>query len=234
MNEIWKANYYHRQKKISDQALKNLKKSGYAPEFQNKKVQHYSLKDYIEFLGVKESAETFDCSEASIKAWRYGYRNPSIKQAHQIIKATEGKLTYESIFGNIQDLQSQMFQINLSEEDSPYELAMAYYEEGLSVIPLQRKDKKPPKNLGSWEEYKTKRPEREKVEEWFKDRDDLVVAIVCGKFIVVDADTPEAMTWVEENLPVTPYKVITGKGMHFYYNNPQNFKRSSWWFDFNG
>ena len=55
-----------------------------------------------------------------------------------------------------------MFQINLSEEDSPYELAMAYYEEGLSVIPLQRKDKKPPKNLGSWEEYKTKRPEREK------------------------------------------------------------------------
>ena len=102
-----------------------------------------------------------------------------------------------------------MFQINLSEEDSPYELAMAYYEEGLSVIPLQRKDKKPPKNLGSWEEYKTKRPEREKVEEWFKDRDDLVVAIVCGKFIVVDADTPEAMTWVEENLPVTPYKVIT-------------------------
>ena len=116
-----------------------------------------------------------------------------------------------------------MFQINLSEEDSPYELAMAYYEEGLSVIPLQRKDKKPPKNLGSWEEYKTKRPEREKVEEWFKDRDDLVVAIVCGKFIVVDADTPEAMTWVEENLPVTPYKVITGKGMHFYYNNPQNF-----------
>ena len=76
MNEIWKANYYHRQKKISDQALKNLKKSGYEPEFQNKKVQHYSLKDYIEFLGVKESAETFDCSEASIKAWRYGYRNP--------------------------------------------------------------------------------------------------------------------------------------------------------------
>ena len=106
MNEIWKANYYHRQKKLSDEALKNVKKSGHEPEFQNKKVKHYSLKDYIEFLGVKESATTFDCSEASIKAWRYGYRNPSIKQAHQIIKATEGKLTYESIFGNIQDLQS--------------------------------------------------------------------------------------------------------------------------------
>lgn len=116
-----------------------------------------------------------------------------------------------------------MFQLNLSENDSPYELAVTYYEEGYSVVPLQRADKKPPKNLGSWEQYKTKRPPREKIDEWFKDRDDLVVAIVCGKFIVVDADTPEAMVWVENNLPVTPFKVITGKGMHFYYNNPQNF-----------
>ena len=116
-----------------------------------------------------------------------------------------------------------MFQLNLSENDSPYELAVTYYEEGFSVVPLQRSDKKPPKNLGSWEQYKTKRPPREKIDEWFKDRDDLVVAIVCGKFIVVDADTPEAMAWVENNLPVTPFKVITGKGMHFYYNNPQNF-----------
>ena len=116
-----------------------------------------------------------------------------------------------------------MFQLNLSENDSPYELAVTYYEEGYSVVPLQRADKKPPKNLGSWEQYKTERPPREKIDEWFKDRDDLVVAIVCGKFIVVDADTPEAMVWVENNLPVTPFKVITGKGMHFYYNNPQNF-----------
>ena len=116
-----------------------------------------------------------------------------------------------------------MFQLNLSENDSPYELAVPYYEEGYSVVPLQRADKKPPKNLGSWEQYKTERPPREKIDEWFKDRDDLVVAIVCGKFIVVDADTPEAMVWVENNLPVTPFKVITGKGMHFYYNNPQNF-----------
>jgi len=116
-----------------------------------------------------------------------------------------------------------MFQLNLSENDSSYELAVTYYEEGLSVVPLRRADKKPPRNLGSWEQYKTERPPREKIDEWFKDKDDLVVAIVCGKFIVVDADTPEAMDWVEKNLPITPFKVITGKGMHFYYNNPQNF-----------
>ena len=41
-----------------------------------------------------------------------------------------------------------MFQLNLSENDSPYELAVTYYEECYSVVPLQRADKKPPKNLG--------------------------------------------------------------------------------------
>ena len=31
------------------------------------------------------------------------------------------------------------------------------------------------------------------------------------------------MGWVDSNLPPSPYKVATGKGMHYYYNNPENF-----------
>ncbi|MAJ57777.1 MAG: hypothetical protein CMI74_06905 [Candidatus Pelagibacter sp.] len=116
-----------------------------------------------------------------------------------------------------------MFQLNLTEEEKPLDLALAYYDEGLNVVPLQRKDKKPPKTLGSWEQYKSARPKRKIVEDWFKNRDDLVVALICGDFIVVDADSPESMEWVQENLPVTPYKVRTGKGMHYYYNNPENY-----------
>ena len=116
-----------------------------------------------------------------------------------------------------------MFNLNLSAEEKPLDLALAYYDEGLSVVPLLRKSKKPPSFLGGWHQYKTQRPQRETVEQWFKDRDDLVVALICGHFIVVDADTPEAMGWVEKNLPPTPYKVTTGKGMHYYYNNPENF-----------
>ena len=46
---------------------------------------------------------------------------------------------------------------------------------------------------------------------------------MTGKFLVIDADTPEAVTWAANNLPVTPLKVATGKGMHYYYNNPENF-----------
>ena len=116
-----------------------------------------------------------------------------------------------------------MFNLNLTENETPLDIALAYYDEGLSVVPLLRKNKKPPAFLGGRHQYKDTRPEREKVEEWFKDRDDLVVALICGEFVVVDADTPEAMLWVQENLPVTPFKVTTGKGMHYYYNNPQNY-----------
>ena len=116
-----------------------------------------------------------------------------------------------------------MFQLNVDENNSSLELALAYFDEGYNVVPLQRSNKKPPSFLGGWEQYKTERPERSLVHEWFRDKDNLVVALVCGEFLVVDADSPEAMAWVETNLPVTPFKVITGKGMHFYYNNPENY-----------
>jgi hypothetical protein len=116
-----------------------------------------------------------------------------------------------------------VFQINFNGDESCFELAMAYYDEGLDVVPLLRKSKRPPAFFKGWAQFKEKRPDRAEVETWFKDRDDMTVALVCGKFIVVDADTPEAMAWVEENIPQTPYKVRTGKGMHYYYNNPQNY-----------
>lgn len=116
-----------------------------------------------------------------------------------------------------------MFELNITEDNSSLEQALAYYDEGYNVVPLQRSNKKPPSFLGSWEQYKETRPQRELVESWFKGRDNLVVALVCGKFVVVDADSPEAMDWVEKNLPACPYKVITGKGMHYYYNNPENY-----------
>ena len=116
-----------------------------------------------------------------------------------------------------------MFNLNLTDDEKSVDLALAYYDEGLSVVPLLRQSKKPPAFLGGWHQYKTERPDRDTVESWFKNRDDLVVALICGEFLVVDADTPEAMSWVETNLPTSPFKVITGKGMHYYYNNPQNY-----------
>ena len=116
-----------------------------------------------------------------------------------------------------------MFNLTLTDNETSLDLATTYYDEGFSVVPLLRQSKKPPAFLGGWHQYKTERPPRTEVEKWFKNRDDLVVALICGEFLVVDADTPEAMSWVENNLPTSPYRVITGKGMHYYYNNPQNY-----------
>ena len=113
-----------------------------------------------------------------------------------------------------------MFQLNLSENDTALELAEAYHTEGYSVVPLLRANKRP---LEDWKKYQYERPTEEQIQKWFTNRDDLVVALVCGDFLVVDADSPESMDWVEKNLPPSPFRVITSKGMHFYYNNPQNF-----------
>ncbi len=116
-----------------------------------------------------------------------------------------------------------MLNIEVTAQDTALDLALAYLEHGYSPVPLLRHNKVPPKELGGWQQFKEQPPSEEQITKWFKGRDDLVVALICGKFIVVDADTPEAVNWAEENLPNTPCKVVTGKGMHYYYNNPENY-----------
>ena len=62
-----------------------------------------TLRQYIEFVGIEPAAKLFDCSAASTRAWRYGNRQPSIKQAKKIILVTQGKLDFESIFGPLEE-----------------------------------------------------------------------------------------------------------------------------------
>ena len=57
-----------------------------------------------------------------------------------------------------------MFQLNITEDDTSLEQALAYYDDGYNVVPLQRSNKKPPPFLGSWEQYKESRPPRNLVE----------------------------------------------------------------------
>ena len=69
-----------------------------------------------------------------------------------------------------------MFQLNITEDDSSLDIALAYFDDGYNVVPLQRSNKKPPSFLKGWEQYKETRPSRDLVESWFKDRDNLVVS----------------------------------------------------------
>ena len=101
---IWLANYYFRVKTIASRELKKLDSINIQPKYKDRQVKRYTLKQYIEFLGMPEAARLFNISEASIKAWRYGYRQPSISQAKKIIKATDGRLDFESIYGEMKDI----------------------------------------------------------------------------------------------------------------------------------
>ena len=108
----WLANYYYRQLILSNKHLETLNKINVKPEFteREKSMQRYTLKQYIEFIGMPEAANLFGCSEASIKAWRYGYRHPSINQAKKIIQSSDGKLDFESIYGNLDSSTSDSVQ----------------------------------------------------------------------------------------------------------------------------
>ena len=99
----WRVNYLWRLKNLTNEELKSFKTKNLEPEHKEREVQRITLKKYIEFIGTEPAAELFDCSAASTKAWRYGLRQPSIKQAKKIIKASGGKLDFESIFGPIEE-----------------------------------------------------------------------------------------------------------------------------------
>ena len=102
----WKVNYLYRLKELCNKDLESLYANKLEPEYKEREVQRITLKKYIEFIGTEPAAELFDCSTASTKAWRYGLRQPSIKQAKKIIHASGGKLDFESIYGPIEEVES--------------------------------------------------------------------------------------------------------------------------------
>jgi|TARA_R100000149_G_C5871095_1_gene135074 hypothetical protein len=107
---VWLANYYYRTKVLATKALQLLESMNIQPKHKEREVQRYTLKQYIEFLGMKDAAEKFDCSIASVKAWRYGYRQPSVDQAKKIIRASNGRLDFESIYGNLDSILADSVQ----------------------------------------------------------------------------------------------------------------------------
>jgi len=102
-NNQWKVNYYFRTLKLAEEMLKGLYQEGLEPEYKEREVQRYTLKEYIEFTGTEAAAKLFECKPATVKAYRYGKRQPSIEQAKVIIKNTGGKLDFESIYGSVED-----------------------------------------------------------------------------------------------------------------------------------
>ena len=98
--------------------------------------------------------------------------------------------------------------------------ALEYLELGFSVIPVDRKTKKP---LIAWKKYQAERPTEEDVETWFDQWPDANVAVVTGKLsnlVAVDADSDQGIAWVTQHMDHTTVYSRTGKGLHALYAYP--------------
>lgn len=101
--------------------------------------------------------------------------------------------------------------------------ALEYLDQGLSVIPLEPRGKRP--LLKSWSEFQNRRPTEEEVEQWFSQWPEANIGIVTGAVSgvwVCDGDGEIGARWISENYPKTSLYVQTGResGCHCYYRIP--------------
>jgi putative DNA primase/helicase len=99
--------------------------------------------------------------------------------------------------------------------------ALDYEERGLSIIPINVRDKKP---LIKWKDYQQKRATRDDIRAWWRQWPNANIGIVTGAIsglIVLDCDSDEAMALARQRgLPELAPRVKTGKGWHIYFAHP--------------
>ncbi len=98
------------------------------------------------------------------------------------------------------------------------ETILKNYRKGLSIIPLNKGEKKP---AIKWEEFQKRRPTEEELRDWF--RHDRNFGIICGEvsqnLVVFDFDEAEAVNFVFTDFEKVKRKTMvvrTGKGYHIY------------------
>lgn len=99
-----------------------------------------------------------------------------------------------------------------------YEQALTLYNYGFSIIPIKERDKKP---IGKWYEFQTRRLTLNELDNAFLNKN-INIGILTGslsKIIVVDADSEDAVVYMENNHP-SPWRVKTSRGQHFYFKHP--------------
>ncbi len=109
------------------------------------------------------------------------------------------------------------------------ERARRYHGLGFSIVPLQFRSKKPDGDVlpldadGNpvWAPFKTHRPTDAELVSWFGNGTKRNLAVVTrGLYAVVDGDSPEALAWMNANLPYTNMKTRTSRGEHWFYRRP--------------
>lgn len=100
--------------------------------------------------------------------------------------------------------------------------ALVYHSLGWSVIPIKQGTKKPA--LKSWKRFQTQRPTEQELRDWFACRDDLGIAVVCGKvsggLTCRDFDDVDSYrAWVAANPePAATLPIVkSARGFHVYF-----------------
>ena len=104
----------------------------------------------------------------------------------------------------------------------PLRAARFYARSGLSVLAWRYTDgaKRP---AHRWQHLQTERQSVDDVTAWWRANPTDNVGIVTGaisNLVIVDCDDDDAIMWVLENLPQTPWRVRTGRGEQFGYRHP--------------
>ena len=112
-----------------------------------------------------------------------------------------------------------------------YSWAIYYLRNGLNVIPLRYKDKKP---ILQWDKYQEQRVTQKEIENWFKDKN-VNIGIICGavsgNLMVLDFDSEEVfynfLMKLDDDLLNAirnTWIIKTGKGIHVYFRTPNPIK----------
>ncbi|GAN33937.1 bifunctional DNA primase/polymerase [Candidatus Brocadia sinica] len=103
---------------------------------------------------------------------------------------------------------------------STLEAALSYRNQGFSIVPSNPRTKAP---LVPWAEFQGRMPTENEVVSWFKQYPKAMISLVTGQnsgVTVVDADSPEAISRIEEILPESlelPCVQTPRGGKHFYF-----------------
>ena len=65
-----------------------------------------NLSEYIIKRGEEPLAKELDVSVATVQSWRYGRRQPTVRIAKQLMMMTKGVLSWEDIYGPVEENDS--------------------------------------------------------------------------------------------------------------------------------
>ena len=97
--------------------------------------------------------------------------------------------------------------------------ALEYEAAGLHVVYLRPREKIPTEH--GWQRH---RPDASDIAQQWRSLPNGNVGMATGAasgVVIVDPDSPEALEWCRQNLPPTPWRVITAKGEHWGYRSTE-------------